>query len=202
MEFSYRLSEAEYLRAWKLRREAAHGSRAVKTVLFWFFILICLMLLWAVVNKSSKPHQNQIEAPQAASHDSGANSTEGPTAERHTNVEHALLVNVSPFLLLLVVWVFMLRQLGPTTVCRMYRKDPTMQGEFTVNITAQSISIRNSVGTSNSSGWNVYDYWREGKGLIVLVFFSGAYSTLNLAGLSELQQNELRGILASALAKR
>jgi len=77
-----------------------------------------------------------------------------------------------------------------------------MQGEFTVSVTPQSISIRNTEGTSFTSVWSVYERWREGKNLIVLIFRSGGYSTLNIAGLSEFQRDELRGILAAALPKK
>jgi hypothetical protein len=46
------------------------------------------------------------------------------------------------------------------------------------------------------------DYWCEGKSVIVLMFHSGTYSILSLAGLSEPQRGELRGILTAALQKR
>ncbi len=90
----------------------------------------------------------------------------------------------------------------PMRLRRMYRKDPSMQGKFTVNITSTSISTQNAAGTSSQCGWNIYDYWREGKGVIVLVFHSGAYFILSLAGLTEPQRSELRGILTSALPKK
>jgi len=38
--------------------------------------------------------------------------------------------------------------------------------------------------------------------VIVLMFFSGSYSILSLAGLSELQRGELRSILGASLRKR
>ena len=77
-----------------------------------------------------------------------------------------------------------------------------MQGEFAVKITTDSIYTENTAGISSKTGWNIYDSWREGKGLILLVFHSGAYFLISLAALSEVQQNELRGILSSALPKK
>ena len=77
-----------------------------------------------------------------------------------------------------------------------------MRGQFTVNITQDSISTENTAGTTSKSSWNVYDYWCEGKSVIVLMFHSGSYSVLSLAGLSEVQRGELRGILSAALPKR
>ena len=53
MQFSYAVSEADYLNAWKIRRRGLIGSRAVlKTILFWVFVLVCLMLVWGVVQRS------------------------------------------------------------------------------------------------------------------------------------------------------
>jgi hypothetical protein len=77
-----------------------------------------------------------------------------------------------------------------------------MQGQFAVSVTPAGISTDNSAGTSANTGWNVYDYWAEGKRVIILTFHSGSYAILSLAGLSPLQQGELRGILGSALPKR
>ncbi len=47
MQFTYRVSEADYQRAWKLRVKGISGNRTFKTVFVWVFILVCLMLLWA-----------------------------------------------------------------------------------------------------------------------------------------------------------
>ena len=85
---------------------------------------------------------------------------------------------------------------------RLYRKDPRMQGQFTVSITPDFISTENTAGTTSKCAWNVYDYWCEGKDVIVLAFHSGSYFILSLAGLSEPQQGELRGILKAALRKK
>lgn len=96
----------------------------------------------------------------------------------------------------------MLFGLLPTRMRRLYRKDPSMQGQFTVNIAGDSISMENTVGTSSVAGWNVYEYWREGKDVIILGFHSGTYIILGLTELSEAQRAELRGILAAALPKK
>ena len=190
MEFTFRVSEADYLRSWKLRLNP-RGSRTLKTVMFWVFILACLLLLWRVVERGAsttsgtgEPGTTQkLEAPPQNS---------GTTA-------HALLVNVGPFIVLVAVWVFMIRRLGPTGVRRMYRKDPLMQGQYTVNITPESISTQNSAGTSTKSTWNVFASWHEGKDVILLLYYTGAYFILSL---SEGQRTELRGILTTALPKK
>jgi hypothetical protein len=54
LEFSYKLSEAEYRAARKLRKNGS--TRAVpRIIFFWIFILICLMLFWAVVSRPAHP---------------------------------------------------------------------------------------------------------------------------------------------------
>ena len=85
---------------------------------------------------------------------------------------------------------------------RIYRKDPSMQGQFTANITPESISIENTAGTSFRAGWNIYERWREEEGLLLLVLRSGASSMISLADLSSTQRDELRGILAAVLPKK
>jgi hypothetical protein len=86
---------------------------------------------------------------------------------------------------------------------RRFRKDPLMQGQFTVNITPESISIENATGTSSQSKWDDFFVWYEAEGVIVLVSRSKTSSILiGLAGLSEAQRDELRGILTAALPKK
>ena len=85
---------------------------------------------------------------------------------------------------------------------RIYRKDPLMQGQFTVNLSPESISIQNTAGTSAKTGWNIYKGWREGKGIIVLLLHPGTAFAMSLAGLSEPERSELRGVLNSALPKK
>jgi len=77
-----------------------------------------------------------------------------------------------------------------------------MQGQISMSITPESISVENTAGASSKTGWNVYDYWCEGKGIIILAFHSGAYFLISLASLPETQQDELRGILTVALPKK
>jgi hypothetical protein len=100
------------------------------------------------------------------------------------------------------LWIIIVTGLVPMRLKHRYRKDPRMHAKFTVDITPNFIFTHNSAGTTSKSGWNVYDYWSEGKNVIVLMFFSGSYSILSLAGLSELQRGELRGILGASLRKR
>ena len=62
--------------------------------------------------------------------------------------------------------------------------------------------MQNTAGISSQSGWDLYEFWRDRKDIIVLVFRSGTYCILGLTGLSEVQRNELQGILSVALQKK
>jgi hypothetical protein len=199
MEFSYTVSEADYWNALKLTSSPPR-SAAVKTIVFWVLIMICLMVLWAVVTDNA-PNSSAVHQPIAA---------QGPTVENHQSgtLLSRAVVNLGPFVAILGVWILLAMKRGPSALRALYRKDPTMQGEFTVNITPESISIQNTAGNSSKSGWNVYSCWREGKNVIVLMphsralVFSSAGQILGLAGLSDSQRAELRGILSTALPRK
>ncbi len=193
MEFTFKVTEAEYLRASRLRIKLP-GSKTLQTILFWIFILVCLVSLWSTVEKS-KPTAGTTDQPVVTQ----PSEVESPS--RGTGF-HALLVNDGPFLLLAGVWFFMLLKLRPTTVRGMYRKDPVMQGQFTVDVTPEFLSADNTAGTYWKARWNIFASWREGKDVIVLMYFTGAYFVLSIAGLSDAQRGELRGILATALPKK
>jgi hypothetical protein len=185
MEFSYTVSEAEYLAAWRHRVGTLRRSSTLKTVIFWLFILICLILLWLVVSHTNHhPQPEEFESPVPAP------------------VPQALWVNLLPFVALGGFWIFLLVGFSPARVRRLYRKDPAMKGRFTVEATVQSFSMKTAAGSSWASSWNFFESWRERKNLIILILYSGTYLILNLGGLSEVERSELRGILTSAMTRK
>jgi hypothetical protein len=192
MEFSYTVTLAEYRKAWRLERKASSRS-SLKTAAFWIFVMACLMVLYVVV----QPVEDQL----VVHHPPVQQASISEPANRGAELSDSL-VYVGPFLVLAGVWILIVTGLVPMRLRYLYRKDPRMKGRFTVNITQDSISTENTAGTSSKSAWNIYDYWCEERGVIVLMFHSGAYSVLSLAGLSEAQRAELRGILNTTLPKR
>ena len=187
MEFSYRISEEDYLKAFNPKFMGRTKS-VVKTILFWIIILACLMVLvtW--------PQHSPQRAPAVR-----------PPAVHSVSSGHNAWDYIEGFgqLLLAVVTLVLLPVLTPKLQRRRYRKDPGMQGQFTVNITLESISVQNSTGTFHRSGWEPYRVWYETKGVMVLFSRPAAHSMIvNLAGLSESQRDELRGILSEAIPKK
>ena len=193
MEFSYRVSEVEFREAWRVERKASSRS-SLKTAVFWISIMLGLLLLYRVMQSShSQPELSNFHAASQASILAPVNQvTPAPT----------VLERVGPFLVLAGLWILIVTALVPMRLKYLYRKDPRMQGIFTVNVTPDCISTDNSAGTTSKTDWNVYDYWCEGKDVIVLMFCSGSYSILSLAGLTAQQRGELRGILSASLQKR
>jgi len=197
MLFSYQVSEADYLRAWKMRMKIGSRGKIVKTIMFWVFILVCLMMLWAVVTRNSEKRSEDV-APAVTQSDQPSE----PPAQSQPKTTLSILQNVGPFVFILGLWAFLLFKAVPMSVLRMYRKDPAMQGVFTIDVTPASLSIQNTAGISSQAGWSLYDCWKEGKDVIVLLNKSGTYFVISLGQLSETQREELRGMLASVLPQK
>jgi hypothetical protein len=187
MEFSYRINEAQYAKAWRLSRKGMLFGSVRKIALFVVFSLVCLVLLWSTIQ--------HLSGPTPVADDS--------TASVQQSTTFSFATNLAPFAVLAVVWAFIL--LGPRRQLRSrYRKDPVMQGVLTVEITPDRLRTENTVGTSGQTGWDIYDFWREDakNKLIVLVMKSQNYFVLNLADLPEPQQNEVRMLLGQVLPQK
>jgi hypothetical protein len=170
-------------------------SRIIKIVVFWVFVLICLMLLWSIVQKTARIDSRARESSTSQKDDAQAE----PRATKSTS---HLTTNVALFAGVWVVAYTLLRLAPGRRARRLYRDDPQMQGQFKVSVNAQSISTENTAGSASTCAWNICDYWREGRDVIILVFRSGTYFILGLSDLSETQRAELRGILTAALPRK
>lgn len=209
MEFSYRVTKDEYNQAFRLKSQKnTLFSGLAKTIMFWLFILVCLVLLWGIVQRSETPRRPRVDSPvvspdnpnQSAAPVSDSRNT-ADSRSSDSSIAKAILFNVGPFLLLGAVWFFMLKNANSKGggLLSTYNRDPLMQGQFTVIITSTSISIQNTAGFEGKLNWSLFDGWREGKSVIVLNYKSGNFNILSIAALSESQRSELRGILAAVL---
>jgi hypothetical protein len=113
-----------------------------------------------------------------------------------------MLKVLSPFLAFSAIWLVLVIWVGPTSLRRVYRKDPSLRSQTTVNITPESFSSRDTAGATSQNPWSRYKHWIEKENLILLVMHSRLYVILNTAGLSEMQKTELRGILQTALPSK
>jgi hypothetical protein len=188
MEFSYTISEADFLRARKLPKKSPAQILSLivrANLLFWLLLFVLLIILWTLVHLTSPPAQT----PPVSAH--------GHPAGLLGSVIVCLI-----FVAVSCIVAFLLFGIGPLRARRQYRKDPFFQGQFTVDLDAQRISMRNSAGASSQDAWNLYGYWRARENLIVLVQPSREFLILNLAALSDAQRTELRSILTAALPQK
>ncbi len=73
---------------------------------------------------------------------------------------------------------------------------------FTIDLTQAELAIENSAGLSSRMGWNLYDFWKESKGVFVLVYKVAERTSSSARRLSEVQQGELREMLSSVLPRK
>lgn len=201
MEFTYRISEADYLVAARMRRRALNKN-PFRLVMFWVFVVVCLMVIWSVISQatSQTAPSSVTQAQTAADH---ANSADSPPPSR---IMPDLFYGMGPLVVAVMVLSFLvyynLYYNGSVRLRRLYRKDPQMLSEITVNVTPESLSSRSTAGASSTINWNFYERWIEKDNLILVAMYSQLYVILNIAGLSAAQRAELRGILSTALPKK
>jgi hypothetical protein len=178
MQFSYNITEDDFVKAVRLR--CRRGSTLAKTILFWIFILICLLLLWGGISRGTQ--SRAIDEPPPSS-----------------SADHWIpIAAISVGLVLVLQFAYY----GPRRLRQLYQKDPAMHGRFTVDIKPESIGMDSTAGFTSRSGWNLYEFWSEKDDLIVLVLFSSAFMVLNTADMPEPQRAELRGILSSVIRRK
>ena len=170
MEFTYRISEAEYLSSLKLKFKR---TARVGTVAFFFFGVLIILFCLTLVFRFNSRHSIR-----------------------------AIIVILVPCVLYIGFMVYLIFGLLPKRLRLLYRKSPTLQGQFKVNISPESLSIENSAGSSSKTDWKLFDFWFEEQDLLMLKFRSGAHAMMNLAGISDAQKDEVRGILTAALPKK
>jgi hypothetical protein len=198
MEFSYRISEDDYVRGCRMAMKAKRPS-VFKTILFWAFIVICLVLLFSVVSKSN--HVAPASDSQYVAQDDAQTDVPAPqisTRNAFTNVA----AQVGPFVFILAIWGFLFIYWIPNATRRRYRKDTNSHGILTVALDVESFALKSSLGTKYQSGWNVFTGWFEKDGIVLLGFPNGTFQFINVSGLSEAEREDLRGILATALPKK
>jgi len=189
MEFSYSLSEREYLQASRMALRSKRNG-VVKTVLFWAFIVICLVLLFTVIQKNSQSGPDPQSEGETVS-----TATPAPTG-------WALAVQLAPGVLGLAAGALAVFLWIPYTRRRLYRKDKNLHGVITVTVDRQSFASRSTTGASLQCPWSVFQRWLESGGIVLLGYPNGTFAILNVAGLSDAERQELRGILAEVLPQK
>jgi hypothetical protein len=193
MEFSYRISEAEYLKVAKVKIKGSPGLSEVFLSLF-----ICALLVVAYLEfhpyAESHEHRAYTQPPSIAQQPTPDSTIPG-------RLEFRVFHNAFPFIAITGCWILGTFVFLPMHTRRLYKKVPALQGQFTVDVTQESISMQNTSGVSSKAQWNTFDHWREVKGVIMLVAQSGGCFLISLSRLTSGEQDELRGILTASLRK-
>ena len=201
MEFTYRISETEYLAAVKSRRRLLGGG-PLKIFIAWAWILACLIMVWLAV---------LMPAAQRAANRDSQSQTEysstvpvNPQSSRPTIASIVILRILDLALLawLLYPWLLIFRWNGPAAIRKSYWKNPAVQGEITMIVSPESFSSRSSAGTMSQASWSIYEYWIEQGNTFWVIRRSGKAVFLNLAGLADAERAELRAVLSAVLPQR
>jgi hypothetical protein len=183
MEFTYRISEQEYLEAARLNRKSGLGS-SLRKVLFGVFLMLCLLLLFAVFMKIRSEHPDNVL--ETANHI--ASITLVPLLKQ----DAPGLAMVALAVLFAIFWPRIRLQ-------RMYRKLPALNGEVKALATAELFSVQSSTGSTSTTRWTDISTWCESDGLILLIHPSRIYQIVNVRQLPDRQQSEFLELLATAL---
>lgn len=197
MEFSYQITEDDYVRGCKMALRSKR-STVIKTMLFWTLVLIGLILVFSIIQKSS-----HVSAPESITEPQVDSQGESePTPVTRPASAWNIALNFASLVALASIWGFLIFYWLPNANRRQYRKDTNSHGIVTVAIDTQSFALQSTVGTSLRSGWNAFDGWREKDGMVLLRYPAGTFQFLNVAGLSDAEREELRGILRAVLPQK
>jgi hypothetical protein len=198
MEFSYQITEDDYVRGCKMALKSKRPA-LIKVMLFWVLVIIGLTLVFSIVQKTT--HSSSPSTPQTESQVDPQTESEPTQVTQRASAMNVAL-NFAPLIAVLVIWGFLFFYWLPNATRRQYRKDTNSHGFVTVAIDAQSFTLQSAVGTSLRCGWNAFTEWREKDGIVLLRYPAGTFQFLNVAGLSEAERKELRGILTTALPQK
>jgi hypothetical protein len=192
MEFTYKISEEDYLRACTIKvtplpSQKLWWPKHVYRSLLFLCVFSALASGLAVGSREMSFSVSAVPPPSW-----GKVCAEAVTP--------SIIISWIYFVILGLVHRFILRR--SSAQVEHYRSDPSCQCETTLTITSEEVFFRCGDGCLTRSGWNIYNEWIENGHILLLVTRARARRIVNLGGLSEAERQELRGILAVALPKR
>jgi hypothetical protein len=195
MEFSYKVSEDEYMRASKIgiKRPRGPWARGVS----YLYPATLFFAVWGSFLLGMIMERNDLVGVTAGDlHEGHAFRSMSPAPFWSASLIPALGI----FCLLLICLRILFRVPMLRVRREQFRRNPGCQVETTVNVTPSSIAFRSATGSSESR-WECYSTWAERDGVLVLVTHAGIRQILRIAGLSEPERAEFRGILSASIAK-
>ena len=178
MKFTTRVTEADFVAAYRLKcrslhRRIASGIAYTWAAVFWTF------LIGAAISEHN--HPDELFLGQNAS-----------------DFAHVLL----PGAILILVWILVFRVYPPYATRRTFRRSTNLQCEILNEVNAEGLWQKTSGGSYGFSQWQDLSYWRESEEITIVVYPSDVFCILPKASLSSDQRDELRHILTKALPQR
>lgn len=175
MEFRYRITEAEYLRARNLAQ--CLGCRARRRLLIVLSaVLVVAVAIGVTAFVTDRKHPGRQNHGQPSDHSSTPVGSFAAVAAAAAAIT------------------------AKRTRMR-YRQDPTLQGELRATLTDVSIAVRAADGSEWESSWGRFTGWREDRkrGLVVLREPGKQFVPLGVGSLDEAQRAEMRALLGRVL---
>jgi hypothetical protein len=188
MEFTYKLTEDDYVRAARVKVERS-GPRLWLKVLSRLNSAFFFVGLWIAVAAGRILERFEISR----------NKLENLAAGQ------LMFSSILPTLLLswLIMLVFQMATYWPKLKARreQYRRNAGCHVETSVTASSQSIAFRSETCSSESK-WTCYAGWAMQDGILILANHGGVRQILKVEGLEQNQRSELMQILAAAISKR
>jgi hypothetical protein len=193
MEFSYTISEAEYLSACKI--PVKRPGRNWLRINSYANEVILLLAIWGAFALGMLLESSDLVRVTAAQ-------------IPHGHAAAAILpASIVPTLGYFCVVVLAVRILRPTGWLALkirrehFRSDPGCQAETHASITTEGVAFRSAVGSSQST-WGPYYAWAERGGTLILLTRAGVRKIIGVGNLSDSDKAQLRSILAAALPQK
>ena len=192
MEFTYKLTEPEYLFASKIATKGLRQPWA--RLVRYAYLSVIFLIVWGSVLVGMLLEQQDL-----------VGITAGEIQFMHKAqavIPASFVPAIGCYCLVLILLRFrFLQWFDRKRRLEDFRTDPGCQAETTATVTPQSIAFRSATGSSESI-WACYSTWAERNGILLLVTHAGVRKILKVAGLSDPQRDELRAILTTALPKK
>jgi hypothetical protein len=178
MQFTSRLTEDEYMEAYRLNckslyRAIANAIAYAITGLFWIFLIASWIF--------KTLHPNELFLGQNVS---------------------AFQKTILPGSVGFLLWVLFFRVYTPYDTRRKFRKTRSFQVEVFNEMNSEGLMQKTAEGSYGFSRWADFTHWRESARMFIVVYPTGIYCMIPKSAITGEQQKEVRNLIATALPKK
>ena len=189
MEFTYKLTEADYVKAARIRAKSLNARRPWSKFLSRLYLVLSFAILWLCFSAGRILEWLDLTGDKLG----------------NLAVGNLLLSSILPTAILSLLIILLVRAVTYLPRRRLrreqYRNSAACQVETRVRVSPQSIAFQSETGSSESN-WKNYATWNMRDGILVLTNHGGVRHILKIAGLDPAQHSELMGILSDALPQK